>query len=194
MEVPDDQTNVAIRVHLRTDKRLSYRETAPLLDALNERFLLVEAERWNFKPPAAAGGGGPDVIVSLVFASFHGMSRLSRVLGDADMRDLVKAVVVELVKGSNSAVRKEIVRLIALARARRVTAHSAPFRIEIESLPFYFDEEVTEDEFIERCKRASDFVGKLPMGDLSVVPGPGEYGFYWDGESNGWKGPRHVNR
>jgi hypothetical protein len=60
--------------------------------------------------------------------------------------------------------------------------------IQYGSVRFYFHGEISDNQFEKQMSEARRLVESLPDELLSAMPGPQEYGFFWDRHAETWRG------
>ncbi|MGH2560444.1 MAG: hypothetical protein ACRDJH_15390 [Thermomicrobiales bacterium] len=163
-------------VEIGVNDQITHEEVAPLLDALNERFMVVRSTRINFQPPAA---GGPEVALVL--------SVTAGVISTA----LLSSFFAEMGKDAYKAIRDEIGRFLVKRRRDRGggwTEPVEPFALVAGRLRFYFDSDISDEELVERFNAARTFVESLLDDDFSGSMGPGDYGLNWNPNDKCWQG------
>lgn len=62
----------------------------------------------------------------------------------------------------------------------------------LPSVSFYFHGEPTEEQLQQQLNAMALILESLPEEALGEMPGPPEYGYFWDDKREGWRGTLHY--
>jgi hypothetical protein len=168
-------------VELGVFEHLPFQETAPLLDALNERHQFVSARRYNGLPPMA---GDVDLFITL---SFELQEVVGGALGAAGVL-FAKAFLEEFAKDTYAAVREPLLALLHKRPAGPGERRWTALELGVGPLSLLFEDPLDDDTFLHRVRRAQELAETLP--DLTIIrpEGPEPDWLHWDEASDSWLG------
>ena len=149
---------------------LSNSDIAPLLDEINTQYAKVETTAWSHEPPAA------------------GLSEIALIISASGAAIYLKAFLEAWAAEDARMIRKHLASLTQKGRKNKLGRHFVPFRIELGAVRFFFHEQLSDDEVLERLRAALKLVQSLPDEAFQGPGGPGEAGLWWDRSRQGWRG------
>ena len=158
------------RIDVQTYSFVGFRQLAPLLDELNERYNSVGANVYDFEPPAA---GFSEIAITIAVTA--PVAYLSSFLASWAAEDA-------------KALRRKMLELMHRNQENQHGRRYLPMRVEMGRVRFYLHEQVSDEELVKRLRAAQEYTAALPEEAFAGEAGPGEFGLYWDKKSETWKG------
>lgn len=153
---------------------LAANDAAPFIGELEAHFGNVEARPINSEPPAAGFSE-----ISMVLTALGGVVSVAFITGFFE----------ELGSESARQLREGLRRVLERGRRNYWGRKYSPLCIELGQARFHFHQPLSEDELLKRIRKADELVKSLPPEAYDGRPqGPMEYGFFWDTETEQWRG------
>lgn len=159
-----------VKVDVGSYAFVGFGQLAPFLDELNERYNSVAAKVHDFEPPAA---GFSEIAITVAVTA--PVAYLSSFLATWAAEDA-------------KALRQKMLDLMHRNQENEHGRRYLPMRIEIGRVRFYLHEQLTDEELVQRLRAAQDYTATLPEQAFDGEAGPGEFGLFWDKNSETWKG------
>lgn len=152
-----------------------------LLNSLEELWGTEIERRYNESEPPAAGMSEIATILEVIVNSKEVILMLLVVAANA--------------KGPARRVAAALRKHIRTANKREESQRGyIPFCLTVGtnhqygSVRFYFHGDISDDQFEKQMWEARRLVESLPDEQLAAMPGPQEYGFFWDRNADTWRG------
>lgn len=169
-------------IEVRTFEHLSHRDLVPLLDVFERRVFVVRSTYIAFEPPAA--GGGPDVALAIMLMLGGVGVAAGKALFGAFCSKLGERMADALFNEDNP----RGLSLFNQAKRSSSGRHYASLSITYGRVRFYFEGDLTREEWVEQLHSAATYFEGLPESALEGGPGPSEYGLHYDKAAGTWRG------
>lgn len=169
----DVRESIGSRIFVGTAGTLTWSELTPLLEELNKRHVFVNASVTYSVPPAA---DTTEIVLALIVGatSVPYLKDFFGTWGAEDAKTLRAELMKTCERGKHHRShpeRRYIAMTVERGRAR-----------------FFFNEAITDDEFLKRIRAADSVVKTLSDDELLGEAGPRNYGFHWNLETESWEG------
>lgn len=157
----------------------TFAEIAPLIDALDERFMFVDVARSRFEPPLA--GAGPTVLLLVAFVR----DNADWIKGGAGL--LAGGFLAKMGGDAWDGIKAQFAKAVQREKPESQSREYALLVIQIERVRLVFDETIDEQEFDRRLLAAAEDLKTLPDSALLPHPGPPDDDwYYWNNETQSW--------
>lgn len=179
------ESNLGITVSIHS---LGYQDhfvedVAPLVDALDDKYMFISLSRTHFTPPAA--GGGEIAQVALEFVRDNGDP--IKAVGAGALGAYIVGFIQKMGEDSWDGVRRILARIVGRESPTGFHQRIAQLTIRIDRPRFVFNETMSEEEFNHRLMAIAEFVKTMPEGALRPIQGPSDFDWYfWSEKKQSW--------